>query len=83
MNVLAHMVIGALRVYRAVLSPLKQWVTGPGGVCRYAPTCSAYALEAVQRHGVWQGGALATRRICRCHPWGSAGFDPVPEKLPT
>ena len=46
--------------------------------CRYAPSCSAYALEAVQQHGVVRGVWLAARRLVRCHPWGSMGWDPVP-----
>jgi uncharacterized protein len=46
--------------------------------CRFAPSCSEYAMEAIQRHGPWRGGALAARRIVRCHPWGGSGFDPVP-----
>ena len=47
--------------------------------CRFAPTCSQYALEAVQRHGTGRGGWLAVKRVCRCHPWGGVGADPVPE----
>ena len=46
--------------------------------CRYEPTCSAYALEAVERHGAVRGGALAARRLLRCHPWAGVGVDPVP-----
>ena len=48
--------------------------------CRYLPTCSNYALDAIERHGAARGGALALRRITRCHPWGSSGWDPVPER---
>lgn len=59
--------------YRAVFSP---WV---GFNCRYQPTCSAYALEALEKHGAAKGSALAARRICRCHPWGGDGYDPVPD----
>ena len=61
-----------IRAYRLLLSP---WV---GHNCRYQPTCSAYALEALARHGALRGGWLAARRIGRCHPWGSSGYDPVP-----
>ncbi|HNI45112.1 MAG TPA: membrane protein insertion efficiency factor YidD [Chitinophagales bacterium] len=46
--------------------------------CRYYPTCSAYAIEAIQKHGIWRGGYLATRRLLSCHPWGGCGYDPVP-----
>ena len=62
-----------IHLYRWFLSPIL------GSNCRYQPTCSAYALEALEMHGVRRGAALAVRRICRCHPWGGAGFDPVPE----
>jgi uncharacterized protein len=47
--------------------------------CRYMPTCSVYAVEALQRHGLWSGGWMAVRRIARCHPWASHGVDPVPQ----
>jgi putative membrane protein insertion efficiency factor len=61
-----------VRAYRLVLSPY----VGHG--CRYQPTCSAYALDALARHGAGKGGWLALRRIGRCHPWGGHGYDPVP-----
>jgi uncharacterized protein len=61
-----------IRGYQYLLSP----VLPPS--CRYAPTCSSYAIEAVTRHGVARGGWLALRRILRCHPWTAGGFDPVP-----
>ena len=50
-------------------------------VCRYYPTCSAYALEALEVHGPWKGGAMSAARICRCHPFHPGGVDPVPSKL--
>lgn len=61
-----------IRFYRRFISPLKP------PMCRYLPTCSAYALEALERHGAVKGSWLATKRICRCHPWGGSGYDPVP-----
>jgi putative membrane protein insertion efficiency factor len=61
-----------LRAYRAVISPLY------GDVCRYYPSCSAYALQAIQEHGVIVGGFLGVRRILRCHPWAAGGVDDVP-----
>jgi putative membrane protein insertion efficiency factor len=61
-----------IRAYRLLLSP----VIAPR--CRYLPTCSEYALEALARHGLWRGGWLALRRVLRCHPWGGFGYDPVP-----
>jgi putative membrane protein insertion efficiency factor len=65
-------VILLLRGYRAVISPLY------GDVCRYYPSCSSYALQAIQEHGVFIGSALAVRRIVRCHPWAAGGIDDVP-----
>jgi len=50
-----------------------------GDVCRYYPSCSAYALQAVEEHGALRGSWLAARRVCRCHPWAEGGVDPVPE----
>ena len=61
-----------LRIYRAVISPLY------GDVCRYYPSCSSYALQAIQRHGVFKGVALGSLRIARCHPWAAGGVDDVP-----
>jgi len=61
-----------LRAYRAVISPLY------GDVCRYYPSCSAYALQAIQQHGVIVGSYLGIRRIARCHPWAAGGVDDVP-----
>ena len=63
-----------IRFYQIAISPL----LGPR--CRYIPTCSQYALEAIQTHGALQGVYYATRRVCRCHPWGGSGYDPVPHK---
>ena len=60
---------------------LYRWFLSPylGRQCRFEPSCSAYALEAIEKHGVLHGYGFAVKRICRCHPWGAAGYDPVPE----
>jgi len=71
--VLKGILLGLIRFYRTAVSPY----TPPS--CRYTPTCSAYALEAIQRHGAGRGSWLALRRLLRCHPWGGHGYDPVPE----
>ena len=76
MTPLAHLVALPVRAYRLVASP---WV---GHACRFQPTCSAYALDALSRHGAIRGGWLAAQRIGRCHPWGGAGYDPVPRADP-
>ena len=62
-----------LRGYRRWISPMKR------PCCRYSPSCSAYAIEAVEKHGAIRGGWLAIRRVCRCHPFHEGGYDPVPE----
>jgi putative membrane protein insertion efficiency factor len=62
----------ALRGYKLTLSPLI------GQACRFQPSCSEYAAEALIAHGPARGAALALRRVCRCHPWGGSGYDPVP-----
>ncbi|WP_324671956.1 membrane protein insertion efficiency factor YidD [Hymenobacter sp. GOD-10R] len=67
-----HLLLGLIWVYQHLISPLTP------ASCRYQPTCSAYAAQAVQKHGPWRGGWLALRRISRCHPWGGHGYDPVP-----
>jgi putative membrane protein insertion efficiency factor len=67
-----YVLIWLLKGYRFAISPLY------GQVCRYHPTCSAYALEAVQAHGAARGSWLAARRVARCHPWAAGGLDPVP-----
>ena len=64
--------IGLIRFYQKCISPL----TPPA--CRYTPTCSQYAIEAIRKYGIIKGGWLATKRILRCHPWGGSGYDPVP-----
>ena len=70
---LAHLFRGFVRAYQFVLSPLL------GRQCRFLPTCSAYALEALERHGAARGGWLAFRRVCRCRPGGGSGVDNVPD----
>ena len=65
--------LSAIRLYQLTLSALI------GRRCRYLPTCSDYAAEAIRRHGAGRGVALGFARVCRCHPWGQSGFDPVPE----
>lgn len=62
-----------LRAYQLGISPFL------GQKCRFFPTCSNYAVEAIQKYGALKGCALATRRLCKCHPWHPGGFDPVPE----
>jgi putative membrane protein insertion efficiency factor len=70
-----------LKVYKATLSPFLALLTGgPGTGCRFAPTCSEYFVEAVEIHGLMVGTWLGLKRILRCHPWGSSGYDPVPAR---
>ncbi|MHB8328641.1 MAG: membrane protein insertion efficiency factor YidD [Acidimicrobiales bacterium] len=66
-------------VAQRVISLYQALRAGRPSPCRYVPTCSAYAAEAIERHGALRGGLLALRRVSRCHPWGGHGLDPVPE----
>lgn len=67
-----RLVVLPIRIYQWTLSPLLPHA------CRYRPSCSEYAAEAVLAHGLWRGLGLASRRLLRCHPWGGHGYDPVP-----
>ncbi len=71
-----YLLIGFLKAYRTLVSPLY------GEVCRYYPSCSAYALDAVREHGSVRGSWLAVRRLARCHPWAAGGVDHVPPRRP-
>ena len=71
-----YVLTGLIRAYQLLISPVL------GSRCRYAPSCSAYMLEAVQYWGAWRGAWLGLKRIARCHPWGASGYDPVPGKEP-
>jgi putative membrane protein insertion efficiency factor len=71
-KLLTTLLLFPLYFYRRVISPM----TPPS--CRFTPTCSAYAIEALKKHGPFKGSYLAIRRILRCHPWGGSGYDPVP-----
>ena len=71
---LARILIGLVRFYQAAISP---WLPA---ACRYTPTCSAFAIDALREHGALRGSWLAARRVGRCHPWGGFGYDPVPPR---
>ena len=71
-QLLTYPFILLVRFYQGAISPLKP------PTCRFSPTCSTYALEALKKYGLLKGGRLALRRIMRCHPWGGSGYDPVP-----
>jgi uncharacterized protein len=75
-NLPRRLLVALVRGYRLLLSP---WL---GNACRFEPTCSAYAIEALERHGAAAGVYLGARRIARCHPWCAGGIDPVPTVLP-
>lgn len=72
--VIKRTLLGAIRGYKLWISPLLP------PACRYTPTCSTYMAEAIETHGAVRGVWLGTRRICRCHPWGGSGWDPVPPR---
>ncbi len=73
-NILNKLLITLVRFYQYGISPMFP------AACRYTPTCSQYAVEALQKHGPWRGLILAAKRISSCHPWGGSGYDPVPDK---
>lgn len=72
MGILTTLIMLVIKGYQYCISPFTP------AHCRYLPTCSCYAAEAVQKHGAWYGVILTVKRIMRCHPWGGSGFDPVP-----
>lgn len=72
---LSYPLIGMVRFYQQFISPFTP------ATCRFTPTCSQYTLEALQKHGAFHGSWLGLKRIARCQPWGSSGYDPVPEKV--
>jgi putative membrane protein insertion efficiency factor len=80
-GVFAAILVALVRLYQSLLSPAMRFLLGTSGACRYTPTCSCYAIEAFKRHGAFRGLRLTTRRLLRCHPWGSAGHDPVPHNF--
>ncbi|HQU79271.1 MAG TPA: membrane protein insertion efficiency factor YidD [Azonexus sp.] len=67
-----RLLVALLRTYQYAISPFL------GRRCRYYPSCSEYAVEAVEKHGAIKGGWLGVKRVCRCHPWHPGGYDPVP-----
>jgi len=75
-SIAQQVLIGAVKFYRLMLSP---WL---GSSCRFEPTCSAYALTALEWHGATKGAWFSARRLLRCHPWCAGGCDPVPEARP-
>ncbi len=75
MSPAAVVIAGAVKTYQWTVRPL----LGPN--CRFHPSCSDYAVEALRTHGAWRGGGLAARRILRCNPWNAGGFDPVPKTV--
>ena len=72
MNPVGLVLRGAIRGYQLLLSPVIP------ASCRFTPSCSAYAMDAIKHHGPLSGSWLAAKRLCRCHPWNDGGFDPVP-----
>ena len=75
MSPTARVVLLVIRAYQLLLAPFA------GGACRFEPSCSTYAVSAVETHGAWRGLWLAARRVGRCHPLGRSGFDPVPPRV--
>ncbi len=80
MNPAQFVLLLGVRGYQWTLSPLKNALFGPLARCRFFPSCSEYAAEAVVHHGAVRGVGLTIRRLLRCHPWGECGHDPVPDR---
>jgi uncharacterized protein len=80
LNVPPSVLIFTIRLYRWTVSPLLVFLFGPAGGCRFTPSCSQYAMDAIRSRGVLAGSGLAVRRLCRCHPWGDGGYDPAPKR---
>jgi putative membrane protein insertion efficiency factor len=78
--VIKTLLILLVKGYKLILSPIIHALPGNISGCRYQPTCSTYAIEALETHGAMKGSWLALKRISRCHPWGGEGYDPVPPK---
>ena len=76
-NPIARGAVAAIQLYRAMISPYRP------PACRFMPTCSQYAVEALQAHGLWRGGWLAMVRLAKCGPWHRGGWDPIPERRDT
>jgi hypothetical protein len=76
-NPFQHIFIFAIRIHRLTISPAQAFLFGPTGGCRFTPTCSQYAMDAIRQHGALAGGWMGLKRICRCQPWGRGGHDPV------
>jgi putative membrane protein insertion efficiency factor len=80
MNPAQHILVFGVRLYQWTARPLLAVLSGPLGRCRFTPSCSEYAIDALRAHGALRGSALAVWRVCRCNPWGGCGDDPVPAK---
>jgi putative membrane protein insertion efficiency factor len=72
--------IGLVRLYQLLISPILGFLGGPGTGCRFHPTCSHYSIEALKIHGLFRGGWLTARRLCKCGPWHPGGIDDVPPR---
>ncbi len=79
---MSRILIILIRLYQLGISPFLRAASGGHGMCRHDPTCSHYGIEAIKVHGPFRGSWLTFRRLLRCQPWGTHGYDPVPKKKP-
>ena len=77
---MTQLLIIPIRIYQWTLSPLIRFLSIGKACCRFEPSCSHYAIEAIQVHGAWKGSSLTLKRLLKCQPWGSCGWDPVPPR---